>query len=97
MGIEGLAFSPRSPWQNAYVARVIGSMLRDRSDPITPMGEEHLPRTVGQCTECYSNDRPHEPPEGNSPAAHACEGVGRATEILALGALYHRQSCATEH
>ena len=39
LGIEELVSTPRSPWQNAYVERVIGSIRRECTDHIIPMGK----------------------------------------------------------
>jgi hypothetical protein len=33
---------PRSPWQNAYAERVIGSIRRECLDHIVVIGERHL-------------------------------------------------------
>ena len=42
MGIRDRPTSPRSPWQNGYVERVIGSIRRDLLDHVIVMGEAHL-------------------------------------------------------
>ena len=55
MGIEELISAPRSPWQNAYVERVIGSIRRECTDHIIPMGERHLLRTLREY-QAYYND-----------------------------------------
>jgi transposase InsO family protein len=34
--------SPRSPWQNAYAERLIGSIRRECLDHIVVFGERHL-------------------------------------------------------
>ena len=47
MGIEGLVSTPWSPWRNAYVEHLVGSIGRERTHQITPMGEKDLLRTVG--------------------------------------------------
>jgi hypothetical protein len=41
-----------------HVERVIGSLLRECTDEIIPMGESHLQRTMREYAECYSDDRP---------------------------------------
>jgi putative transposase len=35
MGIEEVLTAPHSPWQNPYVARIVGSIRRDRLDHVT--------------------------------------------------------------
>ena len=60
MGITELVSAPRSSWQNAFVERVIGSIRRECTDHIIPMGEAHLLRTVREYVEYYNSDRPHQ-------------------------------------
>jgi hypothetical protein len=43
MGIMDRPISPRSPWQNPYVERLIGTLRRDL-DHILIFGEQHLDR-----------------------------------------------------
>src|SRR6202051_1733124 len=42
MGIAGVVSAARSPWQNAYVERVIGSIRRECLDHIVIFNERHL-------------------------------------------------------
>jgi len=42
MGIRDRPISPRSPWQNGYSERVIGSIRRDCLDHVVVLGERHL-------------------------------------------------------
>ena len=42
MGIEEVLTAPRSPWQNAFVERVIGSIRRDCLDHAIVLNERHL-------------------------------------------------------
>ena len=46
MGITAVITAPRSPWQNAYVERVIGSIRRDFLDHIVIFYERHLRRVL---------------------------------------------------
>src|SRR5664279_3439451 len=39
--------APRSPWQNAYVERLIGSIRRECLDHMIVFGEAHLRRILG--------------------------------------------------
>ena len=67
MDIEELVSAPRSPWQNAYVERLIGSIRRGCTDHIIPMGEAHLLRTVREYVEYWNDDRPHQSLDGEAP------------------------------
>ena len=42
MGIRDRPISPRSPWQNGYAERLIGSIRRDCLDHVIIFGERHL-------------------------------------------------------
>ena len=42
MGIKEVVTAPRSPWQNAYVERLIGSIRRECLDHIIIFNEHHL-------------------------------------------------------
>jgi hypothetical protein len=46
MGITEVITAPRSPWQNAYVERVIGSIRRECLDHIVIFNERHLRRVL---------------------------------------------------
>jgi site-specific DNA recombinase len=46
MGIRDHPIAPRSPWQNAYVERLIGSIRRECLDHMIVFGEAHLRRIL---------------------------------------------------
>ena len=46
MGIRDRPISPRSPWQNPYVERLIGTLRRDCLDHILIFDERHLRRVL---------------------------------------------------
>ena len=94
MGIEELVSAPRSPWQNPYVERLIGSIRRECTDHIIPMGETHLLRTVTAYAAYYNTSRPHQSLDGNAPIPRAIEDVGDVVATPVLGGLHHRYSRA---
>src|SRR5580693_4811805 len=49
MGIRDHPTAPRSPWQNAYVERLIGSIRRECLDHMIVFGEAHLRRILRGC------------------------------------------------
>ena len=46
LGIEQVLTAPRSPWQNPFVERVIGSIRRECLDHVIVLDERHLKRTL---------------------------------------------------
>jgi transposase InsO family protein len=46
LGIKQILLAPRSPWQNPYVERVIGSVRRECLDHVVVFNENHLRRVV---------------------------------------------------
>ncbi len=53
MGIEEVLTAPRSPWQNPFVERVIGSVRRECLDNVVVLDERHLRRLLGDYFEHY--------------------------------------------
>ncbi|MGB5465798.1 MAG: integrase core domain-containing protein [Sedimenticolaceae bacterium] len=46
LGIEEIATAPASPWQNAYVERMIGTLRRELLDYVIILDERHLKRLL---------------------------------------------------
>jgi transposase InsO family protein len=59
MGIKEVITAPRSPWQNAYVERVIGSIRRECLDHIVIFDERHLRRVISSYVDYYQSTRTH--------------------------------------
>ena len=59
MGIKEVITSPRSPWQNAYVERVIGSIRRECLNHLIIMNELHLRRILREYIDYYNGSRTH--------------------------------------
>jgi transposase InsO family protein len=58
MGIRDRPVSPRSPWQNGYVERLIGIVRRECLDHVLIFGEAHLGRILSSYAD-YNEVRPH--------------------------------------
>lgn len=56
---EDVATAPRSPWQNPYVERVIGSIRRERQDHVIILGERHLKHVLASYVDYYHTVRTH--------------------------------------
>jgi hypothetical protein len=76
MGIRDRPISPRSPWQNPYVERLIGTLRRECLDHVLVFGERHLWRILALYSSYY-NEAPHALVigQGCSPTA-SCPRVG---------------------
>ena len=59
MGITEIVTAPSSPWQNAYVERVIGSIRRECLDHIVIFNERHLRRLMSAYLDYYHRSRTH--------------------------------------
>ena len=59
MGIRDRPISQRSPWQNAYVERLIGILRRECLDHVLIYGERHLPRVLTLYSLYYNETRTH--------------------------------------
>jgi putative transposase len=58
MQIEEVPTAPRSPFQNPYVERAIGSIRRECLDHLIIIGENHLRRILRDYIDYYHNSRP---------------------------------------
>jgi putative transposase len=96
MGIEEIATAYRSPWQNAYVERVIGSIRRECLDHMIVLGENHLRCILDEYVEYYNTVRTHQSLGRNSPTPREVEppANGHVVATPYLGGLHHRYSRA---
>jgi transposase InsO family protein len=94
MGFEEVLTAPRSPWQNPYVERLIGSIRRECLDHVIVLNERHLRRVVGEYLEYYHRSRTHLSLEMDCPEHREVHpvGRGRVIEIADIGGLHHHTS-----
>ena len=59
MGMREVLTAPRSPWQNAYAERFIGSLRRECLDHIIIFNESSLKRILKAYFEYYEHSRTH--------------------------------------
>jgi len=92
MGIEEVLSAPRSPWQNPYVERIIGSIRRECLDHVIVLGESHLRRILCSYRSYYNEDRIHQALEQRPPRGRDVEPVerGRVVSFPRVGGLHHR-------
>ena len=89
MGIRDRPVAPRSPWQNGYVERVIGSIRRDLLDHVIVMGEAHLRRLLRDYADYYNIYRTHLGLDKDTPFRRLVHDCGKITPMPKLGGLHH--------
>jgi putative transposase len=90
--IEEVITAPRSPWQNAYVERVIGSIRRECLDHVIVLNERHLKRILRDYFNYYHISRTHLSLDKNPPEPRAVEPAasGNIVALPRVGGLHHR-------
>src|ERR1022692_4075922 len=90
MGIRDRPTSPRSPWQNAYAERLIGSIRRECLDHVVVFGERHLRHVLLSYMKYHNEARTHLSLEKDAPVSRAVERAGRILCRPILGGLHHQ-------
>jgi transposase InsO family protein len=92
MGIEQVCTAPRSPWQNPYVERLIGSVRRECLNHLIIWDESHLRRIVRNYLAYYHGSRTHLSLNKDAPEGRVQESaeVGEIRAIPVVGGLHHR-------
>jgi len=92
LDIEEVVTAPRSPWQNPYAERVIGSIRGDCLDHVIVLNERHLRRILREYFSYYHTCRTHlslnkDPPESRPVEPTA---MGNIIALPRVGGLHHR-------
>jgi transposase InsO family protein len=90
MGIRDRPTSPRSPWQNGYAERLIGSIRRECIDHVIVFGECHLRHLLRSYLNYYNETRTHLSLDKDAPVSRAIQTVGRILARPVLGGLHHQ-------
>jgi putative transposase len=92
MGIKEVLSAPRSPWQRAYVERVIGTIRRECLDHLIVFNQHSLRRTLSLYFDYYHRSRTHLSLEKDSPEPRSVQppGTGRVVAIPQVGGLHYR-------
>jgi putative transposase len=92
MGIREILSAPRSPWQRAFVERVIGSIRRECLDHVIAFHENSLRRTLNSYFDYYHRSRTHLSLEKDSPEPRVIQppDVGSIVAVPQVGGLHHR-------
>ena len=89
MGIRDRPTAPRSPWQNGYAERLIGSIRRECLDHVIVFGERHLRHVLRSYAEYYNGARTHLSLTKDSPFTRSVQRVGSILPQSVLGGLHH--------
>jgi putative transposase len=91
LGIEEVLIAPRSPWQNPYVERLIGSIRRECLDHMIVVNERHLKRILTDYFDYYHRWRMHQALERDCPESREVHAVDRGfvVEVDEVGGLHH--------
>jgi transposase InsO family protein len=74
-GIKEFTTAPRSPRQNPYAERVIGSIRRGCLDHMITLGERHLKRILSSYVDYYHSARTHLSLEKDSPDGRVVQPI----------------------
>jgi putative transposase len=92
MQIHEVLTAPRSPWQNAYVERVIGSIRRECLDHVIVLSVAGLQRVLADYVGYYMNTRTHLSLDKDAPTSRPATplSAGHIVEIPQVNGLHHR-------
>ena len=90
MGLRDCPVTPRSPWMNGHVERLIGSIRRECTDHQLIWSQAHLRKVLRAYADYYNNDRPHLAMDKDSPNSRPIERHGHVSARSVLGGLHHR-------
>jgi putative transposase len=91
MGIEEVVIAPRSPWQNPYVERLIGSIRRDCLDHVIILHECHLRRLLTEYFHYNHHWRTHRALDMDCPQSRPVQWpeLGQIRKVPEVGGLHH--------
>jgi putative transposase len=92
MDIQEVLSTPRSPWQRAYVERVIGSIRRECLDHVIVFDESSLRRILRSYFDYYHRARTHLALGKDSPEPRSIQppGMGSVVAVPQVRGLHHR-------
>jgi putative transposase len=90
-GIEEVLTAPRSPWQNAYAERLIGSLRRECLDHVVILNARGLRRVLHAYVDYYLKSRTHLSLDKDAPVSRPVSPPGNGAIVATphLGGLHH--------
>jgi putative transposase len=90
-GILEVRTAYQSPWQNPYIARMIGTLRRELLDHVIVLNQAHLERLLREfINDYYHTARPHQGLGGETPVPQPPPRQGELISVSVLGGLPHR-------
>src|SRR5256885_9903467 len=91
LGIREAVIAPRSPRENAYAERVIGSIRRECLDHVVVIGERHLRQILSKYVDYYNRTRTHLALAKDAPEPRSVQlpSQGRVVKVPRVGGLHH--------
>jgi transposase InsO family protein len=92
MGIKQVVTAARSPWQNAYVERIIGSIRRECLNHLIVFDERHLRAVLSSYFHYYHKTRTHLALDKDCPQIRPTHPptAGKIISFPEVGGLHHR-------
>jgi len=92
ISIEEILIAPRSPWQNCYVERVIGSIRRECLNHLIVINDNHLRRILKDYFRYYHESRTHLSLDKDTPSFRVVQSNKweEIIQIRQVGGLHHR-------
>lgn len=93
MGIVEVKTTPKSPWQNPYCERVIGSIRKDCVNHLIVLNAAHLKSKLTEYFKYYHEDRTHVGLDKDTPFGRPAQAKPENGNVIALprvGGLHHR-------
>jgi hypothetical protein len=89
LGIRPILTAYRSPWQNGYCERLIGSIRRECLDHLIIMNESHLRGILQSYIRYYNTQRTHLGIEKDSPEPREVQASGKIDKVAVVNGLHH--------
>ncbi len=90
LGTQEVLTAPGSPWQNAFVERLIDSIRRECLDHVVILNRRHLHRLLKSYLAYYHRSRTHLALEKDAPEPRAVMSRGTIVSLPQVGGLHRR-------
>jgi len=90
LGTKEVVTAPRSPWQNAFAERLIGSIRRECLDHVVVLSRRHLRNLLRSYFTYYHRSRTHLSLAKDAPEPRAMMSCGEIIAVPQVGGLHHR-------